>query len=52
MLRRMCDLRSADLQPQGLIKLQFRYRLWDRTREVRPQITTHFRRQVGHLVKL
>ena len=42
----MCHLRSADLQPQGLIKLQFRERLRIRAREVRPQIMTRFRHQV------
>ena len=35
-LRRMCHLRSADLQPQGLIKLQFRDRLCIRTCGVQP----------------
>ena len=48
----MCNLCSADLQPQGLIKLQFRNRLCIRTREVRPLIMTRFRRQVCRLVKL
>ena len=48
----MWDLRSADLQPQGLIKLQVRDRLCIRTRGVRPQIMTRFRRQVCSLVKL
>ena len=33
----MCYLRSADLQPQGLVKLQFRDRLCIRTRRV-PQM--------------
>ena len=47
----MCHLRSADLQPQGLIKLQFRNRLCIRTRRVRPQIMTRFRRKVCRLVK-
>ena len=44
-LRRMCHLRSADLQPQHPIKLQFRDRLCIRTRGVGPQIMTRFRRQ-------
>ena len=48
----MCHLRSADLQPQGLIKLQFRDRLCIRTRGVRPLIMTRFRRQVCRMVKL
>ena len=48
----MCHLRSADLQPQGLIKLQFRNRLCIRTRAVRPLIMTRFRRQVCRLIKL
>ena len=39
-LRRMEHLRSADLQPQRLIKLQFRDRLCIRTRAVRPPIMT------------
>ena len=47
----MCHLRSADLQPQGLIKLQFWDRLCIRTREVRPLIMTRFRRKVCRLVK-
>jgi len=51
-LRRMCHLRSADLQPQDLIKFQFRERLRIRAREVRPQIMTRFRHQVCRLVKL
>ena len=51
-LRHMCHFCSADLQPQGLIKLQVRNRRCIRTREVRPQITTHFCRQVCRLVKL
>ena len=42
----MYHLRSADLQPQGLIKLQFRERLRIRAREVRPQIMTRFRHQI------
>ena len=37
-LRRICHLRSADLQPQDLIKRQFRDWLCIRTRTVRPQI--------------
>lgn len=48
----MCHLRRADLQPQGLIKLQIRDRLCIRTNRVRPQIMTRFRRQVFRLVKL
>jgi hypothetical protein len=48
----MCHLRSADLQPQDLIKFQFRERLRIRAREVRPQIMTRFRHQVCRLVKL
>ena len=48
----MCHLRSAALQPQGLIKLQFRDRLCIRTREPRPLIMTRFRRYVCRLVKL
>ena len=48
----MDHLRSADLQPQRLIKLQFRDRLCIRTRWVRPLVTTRFRRQVRRLVKL
>ena len=51
-LRRMCHLRSAALQPQGLIKLQFRDRLCIRTHGNRPQIMTCFRRKVCRLVKL
>ncbi len=39
-------LRSAVLQPQGLIKLQFRERLCIRTRRVRPLIMTRFRHKV------
>ena len=42
----MCHLRSADLQPQGLIKLQVWKRLCIRTREVRPLIMTRFRRRL------
>ena len=48
----MCHLRSADLQPQRLIKLQFRDRLCSRTRSLRPQIMTRFSRMVCRLVKL
>ena len=48
----MCHLRSADLQPQRLIKLQFRDRLCIRTRRVRLLIMTRFRRKVCRLVKL
>ena len=48
----MCYLRSADLQPQGLIKLQFRERLCIRTRGVRPLIMTRFCPEVCRLVKL
>ena len=51
-LRRWCDLRSADLQPQGLIKLQFRNRVCIRPRQVSPQNTTRFRRKACCLVKL
>ena len=51
-LRRMCHLRSADLQPQGLIKLQARNRLCIRTRAMRPLIMTRFRRKVYRLFKL
>ena len=42
----MCHLRSADLQPQDLIKFQFREQLRIRAREVRPQIMTRFRHQI------
>ena len=48
----MCHLCSADLQPQGLIKLQFRVVLCIRTRRVRPLIMTRFRRQICRQVKL
>ena len=43
---------GTDLRPQGLIKLQLRNQLCIRTRRVRPQITTRFRRKVCRLVKL
>ena len=45
----MCHLRSADSQPQGLIKLQFRDRLCIRIRGVRPQIMTRFCSKVCRL---
>ena len=48
----MDHLRSADLQPQRLIKLQFRDRLCSRTCGVRPLIMTRFRRKICRLVKL
>ena len=48
----MRHLRSADLQPQGPIKLQFRDPICIPTGGVRPQIMTGFRRQIGRLVKL
>ena len=48
----MCYFCSADLQPQGLIKLQFRNRLCIRSRRVRPLIMTRFRRKVCRRVKL
>ena len=50
MLRRMCHFHSADLQPQGLIKLQFWDRLCIRTCGVPPLIMTRFRHQVCRLV--
>ena len=40
MLRRMCHLRTADLQTQRLIKLQFRDRLCICTRGIRPLFMT------------
>ena len=48
----MCHLRSADLQLQGLIKLQVRDRLCIRTGGVRPLIMARFRRKICRLVKL
>ena len=51
-LRQMCHLRSAGLQPQSLIKLQFRDRLCSGTREERPLIMSCFRHKVCRLVKL
>ena len=48
----MCHLRSADLQPQRLIKLQIRNRLCIRTCGLRPLIMARLRHQVCRLVKL
>ena len=48
----MCDLRSADLQSQGLIKLQFRNLRCIRTCGVRPLITTRLHYQICRLFKL
>ena len=48
----MCYFCSADLQPQRLIKLQFRDRLCIRSRSLRLLIMTRFRRKVCRLFKL
>ena len=50
----MCHRRSADLQPQRLIKLQFRdrHRIRIRIRSLRPHIMNRFRHKVCRLVKL
>ena len=47
----MCHFYSADLQPQDLIKLQFRDQLCIRTHEERPLIMSRFGRKVCHLVE-
>jgi len=51
-LRRMCHFYNAGLPPQSLVELQVRDRLCSRTRGLRPQIMTRFRRKVCRLVKL
>ena len=51
-LRRICHLYSADLPPQCLVKLQFRYRLCIDTRIMHQPIITGFRCQICRLLKL
>ena len=51
-LRRMCHLRSADLQPQCLVELHFRDWLCIDTRIVQQPIMPGFHSQVCRLVNL